>query len=549
MEMSTVFLQESRKIADDFLQSIVFLDDKAFISTTNPSEDVNHDFDAQQISQVFAKENKICAVYRPTTTQDIENFKIVALKADVVVLDWKIIITENVTPETAEEDAADEPRGQYTTGIIADISKAENNALKLIIVYTGEDILEDITETVYNNLSDNDSFRCNSGECEINSSNIKILVRAKSNMNDKGEDPRFKQRPHLQNKILKYEDLPSFVLDEFTKMTVGLLPNFALLSLTTVRNNSHKILNLFSKELDSAYMGHKAILPIQNNSEELLVKLFGDTITDLLLYSEVHKSSEALLTNWLEKIIEENISIKNAQGKKINPSVTYKKDVELIKQILASEEKSVEKRFASLFKDLIADTKQREDYLKYLLKNSTALFEDDDNTRIDIDKRFAILTHHKSLFLPSNVVPTLTLGTIVKSTAKPDDYFVCIQQRCDSVRIKQDDDRKFLFLPLTTGKGQFHFITPDGVKLSLSKKSYSIKTIKFNCNNSSGEIKAFFDESDKKYKFKEKYDTGDTFEWIFDLKDLHSQRIVADYALQLSRVGLDESEWLRMAGN
>ncbi len=153
-----MFFEKSKEIVNGFLQSIVFLDDEAFALTTNNGMDASHDFDAQQISQAFAKENKICAVYRPTTKQDIDNFKVVALKADVVVLDWKIIITENITPETAEEDVADEPRGEYTTDIIANISRAENNALKLIIVYTGEDILIDITKTIYNKLPDNSSF-------------------------------------------------------------------------------------------------------------------------------------------------------------------------------------------------------------------------------------------------------------------------------------------------------------------------------------------------------------------------------------------------------
>jgi hypothetical protein len=334
-------------------------------------------------------------------------------------------------------------------------------------------------------------------------------------------------------------------------MTAGLLSNFALLSLTTVRNNSHKILSLFSKDLDAAYMAHKAVLPVQNNAEELLVKLFGDTITDLLLYGKISALFDKILLDWLSlKITEKDVPISNADGNQLNPQVLYKRNFNLLKSLLLSEEKNVEKRFKNLFKDLIQDKKQREDYLEYLLKNSTALFEDEDNIRINVDKRFAILTHHKSLFLPSNISPTLTLGTIIKSTANPDNYFVCIQQRCDSVRIKQGEYRKFLFLPLTkVENGQFHFVTPDGVKLNLKKKSYSIKTIKFNCDNSNGEIKAFFDESNKKYKFKERYDDGDTFEWIFDLKDLHSQRIVADYALQLSRVGLDESEWLRKAGN
>lgn len=52
-----------------------------------------------------------------------------------------------------------------------------------------------------------------------------------------------------------------------------------------------------------------------------------------------------------------------------------------------------------------------------------------------------------------------------------------------------------------------------------------------------------------KFIFKEIYEQGDTFEWILDLKDLHSQRIVTNYVSSLSRIGLDESEWLRIAGN
>lgn len=55
------------------------------------------------------------------------------------------------------------------------------------------------------------------------------------------------------------------------------------------------------------------------------------------------------------------------------------------------------------------------------------------------------------------------------------------------------------------------------------------------------------EEEHGKFIFKQKYsDTDDEqFEWVLDLKDLHSQRIVTDYASKLSRVGLNESEWHR----
>ena len=58
--MSDTFFDKSKAIANDFIQSVVFLDDKAYKGKDN--ENPNHDFDALKITQAFAKENKICAV-------------------------------------------------------------------------------------------------------------------------------------------------------------------------------------------------------------------------------------------------------------------------------------------------------------------------------------------------------------------------------------------------------------------------------------------------------------------------------------------------------
>mgnify|MGYP000988026154 FL=1 len=53
--MSNSFFDKSKEIANGFLQSIVFIDDRAF-ATDGPN---NHDFDAKQITQVFAKTRKM----------------------------------------------------------------------------------------------------------------------------------------------------------------------------------------------------------------------------------------------------------------------------------------------------------------------------------------------------------------------------------------------------------------------------------------------------------------------------------------------------------
>lgn len=532
--MSDVFFEKSKGIANDFIQSVVFLDDKAY--KDKDKENPNHDFDALKITQAFAKENKICAVYNPESDSDIENFKSIANKSDVVILDWQIVFQSNFEDGSEEEDAPDDPRGIYTLDILKyileDVS-INKEGLKLIVVYTGETNLNEITDKIFDelNIIKTDLKK---ESCQVYSSNVKILVRAKSSVEEDEEDNKFNHLVELKDKIVKYKDLPNFVLVEFTKMTSGLLPNFALMSLNILRKNSSKILGLFSKEMDSAFLGHKATIPKQEDAEDLLIELFGDSVKDLLFYFNINvELREKLIESWIDEAIqEEDYPIEQK---------TFKRTVQLTKDLLNSSEEDIKKRFHSLLDSSLSNREKDN-----LTNNSTALYTNliNRNESENKDKMFSKLTHHKSLFIPKNIEPKLSLGTLVKSN-KNEIYYICIQQKCDSVRIKKDEERKFLFIPLTVSDNKFDVLTPDGTKLKKNKNSFSIRTIKFVCPDDSGIIVAIKDKD--KFIFKQKYTTSEDeqFEWILDLKDLHSQRIIIDYTSQLSRVGLDESEWHR----
>ncbi len=530
--MSDTFFEKSKEIANDFIQSIVFLDDRAYkgIDEAKPK----NDFDVFKVSQVFAIEKKICAVYQPESEKDIEDFKIISQKADVLVLDWEINFPKIVSADNEEEDDDDEPRGIYTKQIIKNSvfdSQQAQKSLKLILVYTGDvSILESIVEEIHIEVFDSsDTYILNKHNCSIQSSEVKILVRAK-----KAEISNISNKEKYESKMVSYDELPSFILDEFTKMTSGLLSNFALMSLTTLRKNSSKILGLFSKEMDSAYLGHKAIIPKQEDAEDLLIELFGDSVKDLLFYFNINaKLREELIESWIEETIkEEEYKIEK------NP---FKRTIELTKDLLKSSEEDVKKRFDSLLGSSLSNKEK-----DTLINNSTYLYTNSENRNESEskDKMFSKLTHHKSLFIPKNIPPKLSLGTLVKSN-KNDIYYICIQQKCDSIRIKSGNERKFLFIPLNVSEDKFDILTPDGIKLKKIKSSYAIRTIKFVCLDESGVISAI-KEGDK-FMFKQKYKEpeDEQFEWILDLKDLHSQRIIIEYTSQLSRVGLDESEWHR----
>lgn len=528
--MNSPYFKKSEKIANDFIQSIVFLDDKAY--KDSDKENTDHDIDILNISKAFSRENKICAAYRPESDDDINSFKSIANKADVVVLDWQIDFTKPVVPGTEELDEPDEPRGSYTKDIINSIlfdNGELNNSLKLIIVYTGDyTILKAITEDIFSNVF-NSSEKCEyiSEEFSIQSNQIKVVVRAKYI-----EVAFNANKENYQKYMIQYNMLPAFILTEFTKMTSGLLSNFALLSLTTLRKNSSKILGQFSKDMDSAYLGHKVTIPNQDDAEDLLIELFGDTVKDLLYYSKINENiKNKNIEMWLQdNVLEEDIVL---------PKSKSQRSQEMLKDILHSTEQNIRLRFEMAFDKINPELR------KHFYKNPTKIFTNNSElpNTIERDKKFAKLTHHKSLFLPKNTQPRLTLGTLIK-TDKSNIYYICIQQKCDSVRIPKGKERKFLFLPLTISEEKFDVLTPEGIMLKKDKNSFSIRTIKFICNNDYGIILAEKNQNEK-YVFKQMYDNDEHFEWILDLKDLHSQRIITQYATKLSRVGLDESEWHR----
>lgn len=547
--MSSAFFNKSKSIANDFIQSIVFLDDRAYTRDNQHGQGNVNDLHAPEISKIFAKEKKICAVYDPETLHDISDFKQIATKSDIVILDWFIDLNEDLEDGHEDEDAEDDDvRGKYTLDIISELISPDNSdRLKIILVYTGETNLIEISEKIRDL---NHNLLYNADELKLNIGKTIILVRAKSN-NQEGDDNRFNHLPNLNNKVLKYKELPNFLLEEFTKVTSGLLSNFALLSLHKLRCNTSKIIGLYNKDLDHAYLEHKSSIPNQEDAESLILEIFKDSIGDLLHYEKVHKSiSKTDISNWIKtSLLIEDKSIRKADGVNVNPIRTIRRNTDFLIKLLYSKESDVEKRFVDHLTPYCSGENQAKSYFKYLRTNNIDLFI---NNSQDADKEllltnFASLTHHKNIFLPRGIKPILSLGTVLKSTKK-EIYYICIQQKCDSVRIKNTEERKFLFLPLVEStNGKFNFISNDGIKLQLDSKSYSIRTLKFK-SNKDGVVEP--KKKKDKYVFEQVYNkrSDEKFEWVLDLKDLHAQRIVTDYASTLSRVGLDESEWLRKAG-
>ncbi|MGK0273345.1 MAG: hypothetical protein ACI88H_004025 [Cocleimonas sp.] len=443
--------------------------------------------------------------------------------------------------------------GKYTKEIIKELlsSGSSRNSLKLIIVYTGDSNLSDISGEINQYLSENgiNGFAISSSDsCCVFSNSCKILVRAKSN----GGQSRNTHNPGLADKEVTYEELPAFITSEFTKMTNGLLSNFALQSLTAIRQNFHQILNVFNKKLDAAYLTHQSLLSNSDDANELLVELLGDTFTSILRSNNLNSTLDNRVTNfWLESNIsdEEKIIFNNGGTP---TSITYTRSKDLLRELLQSEQSVDEKFIRVLSSSQIPAKSASNNYKKYAF----SMFHNEGEHE-SLNKDFARLCQYKNLIHYDDLTPTLSLGTIVKSTKESNQYFICIQQRCDSTRVYGDENRRFLFLSLTIvdGDKKFDFLTPEGQKLRLDRSTYDIRTVKFP-GSEIGAVKAvkeeesnlqFFEPLHYSEEISDTESTPEKFEFIFELKDLYAQRVVANYSANLARVGVDEPELIRLS--
>lgn len=519
--MAQTFEEITRNVVDRFLQNILFIDDKAY-----QLENKENAFDAPKIASAFAQKGKLCTIYAPSSTEDLIYCSSLFTKSDVIVLDWYLNLKNDKQKENEEDDAdADEPRGIYTTELIKSIVEdARNEKLKLVIVYTGETDLRGITDGIYSSIAKYDNFT--EGDCCVYSSNILIVIRAKYN-----GDGQFKHLEYLKNNVIKYEDLPHFINEVFANHVNGLLSNFALFAISIIRENTSRILNVYSPKLDIAYLGHKMVLSNPEDAKGLLAKLFGESITDLI--ASIVIDTQEWLPLWIKNRFAQPKTIKISDNKNIQIDQT------IIEDLLSSHFDDFEKHIKSIFEALSNND------AKLIHKNATLLLEENIDLVKNANLLFAKLTHHKNVFLPQRDNPYLTLGTVVYSS-DTNNYYLCIQQRCDSLRI--DGIRRFLFLPLVENGGDTHIVVNNDKQMQVAKSSYDIKTIKFKADENKRCVcsKRIKDENLQRDKFVFTSIHNEEFVWVLELKDLHAQRILNSYSANLARVGLDESEWLRL---
>jgi hypothetical protein len=527
--MANTYSDYAKDIANKFIQNIVFIDDEANLNT---KDDGAHRLDSIEITKSFARSQKICAVYNPEKEDDLDDLISICKKADVVVLDWQITLDQPTIIGKEEEDSdTDDPRGKYTIQIIKKILSDEDtgkDSLKLIIVYTGETNLWGITKAIFDSLNAFDGIK--QGDFSVFSNNFRIFVYGKPTL-------IAKHTGEIQDRIVDWNQLPDIILTEFTSMTYGLLSNVVLKALVAIRQKAFKLLKTFPSSVDSAFLGHKALLPNPEDAEEQLLDIIGSEIKSIL---KSYDSGFYLSKETINTFIVENLA-----DKKYPFNIEQKENFRIIEipdeidrpTLNKFVEVGIENYFiknSTPFVEKISFTNQCHRIITQLYSQSAELASNS-------NKQLALLTSVKTNYNP-NVSPLLSLGSILKKEKGEDTYWLCLQPKCDAVRIEktrnflivslkkiEDENTKFDFLVIYQGATLFFKIDYSIYKTQF----YSFKA------NRNKEVRGVFKNG------KIVFEGNPDLEWIGDLKNDFSQSISNNFSTGLSRVGMDHSEWLR----
>lgn len=511
------------KISNQYINSVLFVDEQSFPSTeTKDAPNKQKVLDAGVVSRAFSEAGKICGFYAPKTLEDIEKCKKLVLKPDLVVLDWDIKLEVRYSQEEENQDDETDDRGVYSLELLkAIVEDAGEEKLKVVFIYTGEPGINNIIDDIAAALGK--SFEKKVDNFEVCSENIHILVRLKpdSKTTLTGLDA-FK---------VEYKDLPQLLISKFSVYVNGLLPCFAMSSLAAVRDSTARVLKVYNSELDAELLGHQLALSEPNDAKSYLANSFGSAISELIMDSQ-----EINTDNWVDEWIDSRFSsdVKKVEigGVSITPTATAVKE-------FFSKRNSPDTLLKRLNDSFNSKSQAGQDTIK---KKLSMIFHQE-REDVDIAKfNFASLAHHKNVFSNHSSAPILTQGTIIKDN---EDYYLCIQQRCDTARLKPSG-LDFIFVPLSKNKENFSLaaiaLAPKDIRY-VNRSSTNAKMIHFSPEEDGHPVEAKLVEG--RYLFR---NSEGQYEWVNELKELIAQRIVTEIASHYARVGVDEAEWLRLEG-
>jgi hypothetical protein len=507
------------------------LGDDAYIieppNTSSVANEFQNILDIRKISDSFSEQGMACAFVLPEDSdQDEDRIRkrvvCAAKTADILVIDWHLrprssSLTLKLLKEIALSDAS------------------ENGRMRLICIYTGEPLDTHILDQAKNELSSDG----------VNFSNLRNV-------------PNFTFCAKSKNSLLvlanknstQADILPIHLIDLFAELANGLVPAFALAAIGAVRKNTHHMLTRFGASLDPAYIANRLITNPPGDVAELMRELLVaecdnaiglDSVADTFLEPDAIEA-------WLD--VNNIVPFYYRTGES-QPEEVIEFDRSVISGLLKngindhgvkiSNSKSIE--FPEVYRGLIS----------HILAGTVEKSRTSENefSRLVAFRREAF---GSSISLQaSDWLPSLTTGTLLRQTKSGvTKYYFCFTPACDTLRLSSA--RPFVFLEGCQQNSPYNMVVLDGdteIPLYFDKTYPKVVTFLFKPDKKLKRVRAkkisIQGQSDK-YAFSPTDQLDDELIWIGDIRYGRAMSEMVALASRWMRVGILDSEHLRLAG-
>ena len=418
--------------------------------------------------------------------------------------------TSSATLRIAEGDAEALP-------LLEQILKADQqHRLRLVALYTGEPDQEAIRQSIaasLDRLGAPDRAVSTSGDSgPIDFGACRIVMYAKPGTKGRDLSPEVSE-----------DKLADQLIADFAEMAEGLLLSLVLTALAAVRDNVYRLLDRFGRDLDPAFLAHRACLPEPADSEQHIVEQIASELHGIMADAVDRRRPADIeaIGHWLADRFE-------------NGRVEF-----------SPKHEATESQVLDMLRHGL---KAKPDPLG--LRNFNLLshgFSGGAHNGGELDGRLAAAMSLRQVL--EGTSRQLSMGTVVRRIGDNNatQLLLCVTPRCDSVRLTKK--ASFLFLPLSDPKSRTLqvVITVDGDEPRR-------KTV---CTNPSRwSMAEFVPDTDGRCVLAERNGPGRAFtfwdaaggeyRWMGELKPEIAQSIAQTIAKRMSRMPLNKSEWLRL---
>ncbi len=499
--------------------------------TPSPATEV---FSPQEVVDGFYRLGIVCGLYQPKTSEFTNGAVPSSLvdlcdHSDVFILDWKL-----------KDNQTDSPVPVLLKRLLdKDESKGSPRAVRFCAIYTDEllgTVFGKLHTEIFNSSSD-DSKKEDQQSFQMRLNGLTIRLYRKNNRPEADGSP---------TRFVSSSSLAETIVQDFASEYEGIMSATALRGIAEVRSNAKRILDKFHPALDYALLVHGGLTVKEPTAPEDMQDLLSDEIHSIISSSPL--SDQDLYELLWEKASEIPPDIfRNVFPPKILKDPTV--GPEIIKTYFCSLLKRDGATEPNPFLGCDSRTTDSHDvpstaFLNKLVK----LIVKADASHVYSEGDLSKLYCYRTIYGDTRILKS---GTIVRKVGSNNQY-VCLMPTCDCIRLEQEVV-EFPFWELTpvdpSHRGHAHgaIISDErGRSRTVCVKGKIRKKMcfwKFRAND-----KVIFELVNGKHLLTEETDseTKTTFEWIAELKPLHAQRMAEYVSRQFSKVGLAESEWLRL---